>query len=372
MTKRVAIVIGTRPECIKLIPVIEALRRRPSVFDVVVCSSGQHREMLAQTFACFAVKPDINLDIMVPDQDLPELTGLLLTSLSGALAGIKPDWVIVEGDTTSALAAALAAFYQRRRIAHVEAGLRTADPCNPFPEEMNRKLISSMAELHFAPTHRACAALRAENIPSERIHLTGNTVVDALMQLQTELATETVAKRVSEPVRLLTQSGDVILFTAHRRESLGADLAAICRAVRRIAANHPKRAIIVPAHLNPQVQKQMLPLLSGMPNLHFLPPLSYVDLVYVMSRAALILTDSGGIQEEAPSLGVPVLVLRWKTERPEVIDAGFAELVGADEERIVARANAWLLVTARRPTGANPYGDGRAAERIADILATWP
>jgi UDP-N-acetylglucosamine 2-epimerase (non-hydrolysing) len=374
MPKRIAVVIGTRPECIKLAPVIRALRRRPADFDTVICASGQHREMLQQAFASFALSPDIDLGVMSPDQPLAELTALLLTALSRAIADVAPDWIMVQGDTTTAFAAALAGYYQRKRIAHVEAGLRTGDRFNPFPEEMNRTIIANLADVHFAPTQVARAALLAEGVPAERIHLTGNTGIDAILQLKSELAGEAGAERVSMPVRELTRAGHrVVLVTCHRRESIGADLSAICRAIRRIAESHPGDRVVVVLHPNPQVQAQMLPALDGIANLHLLAPLSYADFVHLLAHAVLVLTDSGGVQEEAPVLGVPLLVLRRKTERPEGVAAEVAELVGPVEEGIVARASAWLAAPPRPGTGgAQLYGDGRAAERIADVLAALP
>jgi UDP-N-acetylglucosamine 2-epimerase (non-hydrolysing) len=372
MPKRTAVVIGTRPECIKLVPVIAALRRRPAHFDTVVCSAGQHREMLQQAFASFGLVPDVALDVMSSDQPLSELTALLLTSLTRALDEIAPGWIIVQGDTTTAFAAALAAYYQRRRIAHVEAGLRTLDRFNPFPEEMNRRLLASLADVHFAPTKGAAEALAAEGVPLEHIHCTGNTAVDAILQLKSELATKSGTRRLSAAVRGLTeQAGRLVVVTCHRRESIGEDLAAICRAVRRIAIAHPADRIVVIRHHNPQVRAQMVPMLGGVANLHMIEPLPYVDFVHLLAHAALVLTDSGGVQEEAPILGVPLLVLRRKTERAEGVEAGLAELVGPDEDKIVARASALLASAAmRKPSaGTDIYGDGRAADRIAEVLA---
>ncbi|NVO15249.1 MAG: UDP-N-acetylglucosamine 2-epimerase (non-hydrolyzing) [Rhodoplanes sp.] len=375
MPKSIMVVLGTRPECIKLAPVIAALERRPETFRTIVCSSGQHREMLDQTLASFGLKPHIDLGVMRPDQSLSELTAALITALARAIGEVRPDWIVVQGDTTTAFVASLAGYFQRVHVAHVEAGLRSFDRFNPFPEEINRRLVGVIADLHFAPTERAAAALRAETIPAESIHLTGNTVVDALAMLWRSLDTPAGAARILPSVRALTdRTRRLVLVTCHRRESFGGDLAAICRAVRRIAIAQPDCDVVYPVHLNPNVRAQAMPLLGGLPNLHLIDPVPYESLVHLLSRAELVLTDSGGIQEEAPSFGVPVLVLRWKTERPEGVDAGFAELVGADEDRIVARAEALLAADTRaslrdRP---NPYGDGRAGERIADILAATP
>lgn len=365
------IVMGTRPEAIKLAPVIQALRSRPADFEVFVCSTGQHREMLDQTLAAFDLTPDADLSVMRHDQTLPELTALLITQVTQKISEVKPDWVIVQGDTSTAFASALAAYYQRVPVAHVEAGLRSHDRHNPFPEEINRQLIGALADLHFAPTSRAADALRREGIDPQRIFVTGNTVVDALLQLKARLQDADGARRISEPVKRLTSGGEtIVLVTCHRRESFGPSLTAICRAIARLAADHPQVSFIFPVHLNPNVRSQVLPLLGQVGNIHLLEPLGYEDFVFVLARATLALSDSGGIQEEAPSFGVPVLVLRSTTERTEGIEAGVAELVGADEDLIVRRATAILNARdgAGLPQRLNPYGDGQAAARIADIL----
>jgi UDP-N-acetylglucosamine 2-epimerase (non-hydrolysing) len=375
MTKKIMVVFGTRPEAIKLAPVITALRARPERFETIVCSSGQHREILVQVLDTFGLKPDVNLDIMRPDQTLPDLTASLVTGLGETIAAIRPDRVIVQGDTTTAFVAALAAYYARVPVAHVEAGLRSGDRNNPFPEEINRRLISAIADVHFAPTQRAAAALTSENISPAAVHITGNTIVDALLMLQKRLDTPAGMALVSSPIRALGEAGQpLILVTCHRRESFGEDLAAICRALRRIALTHRHHRMVFPVHPNPNVRARAIPLLEDTPNISLIEPVSYPESIYLLSRAVLALSDSGGIQEEAPSFGVPVLVLRWKTERPEGIDAGIAQLVGADEELIVARASELLVpgVIRGRPDLPNPYGDGRAAERIAEILAQAP
>jgi len=375
MTKKIMVVFGTRPEAIKLAPVITALRARPERFETIVCSSGQHREILVQVLDTFGLKPDVNLDIMRPDQTLPDLTASLVTGLGETIAAIRPDRVIVQGDTTTAFVAALAAYYARVPVAHVEAGLRSGDRPNPFPEEINRRLISAIADVHFAPTQRAAAALTSENISPAAVHITGNTIVDALLMLQKRLDTPAGMALVSSPIRALGEAGQpLILVTCHRRESFGEDLAAICRALRRIALTHRHHRMVFPVHPNPNVRARAIPLLEDTPNISLIEPVSYPESIYLLSRAVLALSDSGGIQEEAPSFGVPVLVLRWKTERPEGIDAGIAQLVGADEELIVARASELLVpgVIRGRPDLPNPYGDGRAAERIAEILAQAP
>lgn len=371
MPKRIMVVLGTRPECIKLAPVIAALKARPDAFETVVCSTGQHREMLAQALATFDLKADINLDVMRPDQTLPGLTAALLTGLSGAITDAKPDCIVVQGDTTTAFAGALAGYYAKVSVAHVEAGLRSFDRYSPFPEEINRRMVASLADLHFPPTARAAEALRREGVPESSIHLTGNTIVDALLSLKQRLETPAGREMVSEPIQqLVARSPQLILVTCHRRESFGDDLAAICRAIQRIATVHPECQVVFPVHLNPNVRAQVVPLLGGQANIDLCEPVVYEDLIYLLAHASLVLSDSGGIQEEAPSFGVPVLVLRWKTERPEGIEAGVAELVGADEELIVARAAHWLASSSKSSKGAiiNPYGDGHAAIRIADVL----
>ncbi len=370
MPKKIMVVLGTRPECIKLAPVIAALQARPADCQTIVCSTGQHREMLAQALATFDLAVDIALDVMRPDQTLPGLTAALLTGLSAAVAETQPDRIVVQGDTTTAFAGALAGYYAKVPVAHVEAGLRSFDRYSPFPEEINRRMVASLADLHFPPTKSAAEALRQEGIAEASIHLTGNTIVDALLSLRVRLEAPAGLRRVSARTQALgVSSPGLILVTCHRRESFGDDLAAICRAIRRVALAYPERRVVFPVHLNPNVRAQVLPLLQGQTNIELCEPVSYEDMIYLLSCASLVLSDSGGIQEEAPSFGVPVLVLRKKTERPEGIEAGVAELVGADEELIVARAAYWLSDAApSRSEIVNPYGDGQAAIRIADLL----
>jgi UDP-N-acetylglucosamine 2-epimerase (non-hydrolysing) len=366
------VVLGTRPECIKLAPVIAALKSRHGEFETIVCASGQHRELLGQAARAFDLGIDLDLGVMQPEQTLADLTGRLVAALGSTLDRVKPHWVVVQGDTTTALCAALTAYYARSRIAHVEAGLRSGDRFNPFPEEVNRRLIATLADLHFAPTVRAARALSREGVPKSSIHVTGNTVVDALLDLKARLDAPDGASIVDQAVRSIAADTKLVLVTCHRRESLGDDLASICRAIARIATAYPSRHIVFPVHLNPNVRAGVLPLLGGRANVHLLEPVGYLELVYLMARSAVVLTDSGGIQEEAPTLGVPVLVLRRKTERPEAIEAGFAELVGADEESVVARVRSHLDSDGGSSTlrdRPNPFGDGRAALRIVDVLA---
>jgi UDP-N-acetylglucosamine 2-epimerase (non-hydrolysing) len=371
MTKRIMVAFGTRPECIKLAPVVAALRARPRDFETIVCSSGQQREMLDQALHALDLNVDRDLEVMQPDQSLADLTAALVTGFSRAITEMRPDWILVQGDTTTAFAAALAAYYQRIPIGHVEAGLRSHDRFNPFPEEINRRYISAIADLHFAPTATAADALRCEGVHAASIHVTGNTIVDALTDLQSRLAAPGGTRHISQAIRKLADSPSLILVTCHRRENFGENLASILRAIRRIAVAHQSHRVVFPIHLNPHVRAVVVSALGDVANIHLLEPVSYPDSIHLLSRASLVLTDSGGLQEEAPSFGVPVLVLRLKTERTEAIRAGLAELVGVDEDRIVARADDLLV----RPPGeisrpiCNPFGDGRASERIADVLA---
>jgi len=371
MAKRIMVAFGTRPECIKLAPVVAALRARASDFETIVCVSGQQREMLDQALATFEVGVDRDLAVMRPDQSLAELTAALVSGFSTAISDLRADWMLVQGDTTTAFAAALAAYYQRIPIAHVEAGLRSKDRYNPFPEEINRRFVSTVADLHFAPTATAADALRREGVDGGSIYVTGNTIIDALMAVRSRLKTPVGQRHISKAIRELADSSAIILVTCHRRENFGDRLAAILRAIRRIALAHPSHRVIFPVHLNPHVRAMAAPILEDVSNVDLLDPVSYPDSIHLLSRASLVLTDSGGLQEEAPSFGVPVLVLRLKTERPEVIEAGLAELVGVDEDRIVARAGDLLARSSagvRQPV-SNPFGDGRASERIAEVLA---
>jgi UDP-N-acetylglucosamine 2-epimerase (non-hydrolysing) len=365
MTKRIMVIFGTRPECIKIAPVIAALYARPTDFEVTVCSTGQHDEMLSQAMACFKIRPDIDLSVMRANQTLSQLTAALMATLPSAIGQVRPDWVVVQGDTATTFTAALAAFYEHIPIAHIEAGLRSGDNFNPFPEEINRRLVSSLSHLHFAPTLRAVEALRREGVPNEHIHLTGNTIVDALFMVRAESDAQ---GGVSSIVRGFA-ANKVVLVTCHRREALGKDLAAICRAIRRLAVRYPDNLFVFLLHLNPVVQTVPRNLLGDIPNVRLMDPLPYREVIFLLSQARLVLSDSGGLQEEAPSFGVSVLVLRRKTERPEGIEVGFAELIGVDEEVIVKRASERIEAEETMRCGPNPYGDGRAAQRIADILA---
>ena len=360
-------VFGTRPEAIKLCPLIRELRSRDE-FSVRICVTAQHRGMLDQVLDAFQVTPDYDLNTMRPHQTLSGLTARILEALDPVLAAVSPGMVIVQGDTTTTLAAALAAFYRRVPSAHVEAGLRTGDPAHPFPEEMNRVLTGRLADLHFAPTSGAAANLIAEGVPQARIHITGNTGIDAVLYVRDAL--ESGALPPAE-WSCLDAARRLIVVTGHRRENFGSAFAREMRALARLAAR-PDVQVVYPVHRNPNVLAPAHELLGGRPNIHLVEPLPYVPFVDLLRRAYFIITDSGGIQEEAPSLGKPVLVMREKTERPEAVEAGTVRLVGTDEERIVSEATRLLddpAEYARMTRVHNPYGDGQASRRIAEILA---
>jgi UDP-N-acetylglucosamine 2-epimerase (non-hydrolysing) len=366
---RILFVFGTRPEAIKLAPLIRALRRRDD-FLVKICVTAQHREMLDQILDTFALAPDYDLDLMLPGQTLSSLTARILTGLEPVLAAEGPDLVVVQGDTTTTAASALAAFYQHIPVAHVEAGLRTGDPTQPFPEEMNRVLTSRLAALHFAPTARAASALLREGVPCDRVFVTGNTGIDAVHYVRDALASGSIA-----PLEWpwLAPGRKLILVTGHRRENFGGAFQAALGALAALA-ERPDVQIVYPVHRNPNVRGPAHHLLAGVPNVVLLDPLPYVPFVDLMRRSYLIVTDSGGIQEEAPSLGKPVLVLRDKTERPEAVEAGTVRLVGTSESAIRDAATILLDDPERYLAMTrihNPYGDGRASELIAEALSVW-
>ena len=355
-------VYGTRPEAIKMAPVVRALRSRPDCFVSIVCTTAQHRDMVDQVEALFQLTPDVDLDLMRTNQRLNELTARVVSGMDGVLERTAPDWLLVQGDTTTAMASAVAAFHRRVRVGHVEAGLRTGDLERPFPEEANRRIVDTFAAALFAPTARARDALLHEGIPSDRVHLTGNTVVDALNDVAGRLGLEHARK-------------DEVLITAHRRESFGAGLRGIFAAVAELAARFPDLKWVFPVHPNPSVAEPARELLGPIANVELHDPFDYEELVRRMARARLVLTDSGGIQEEAPAFHAPVLVMRERTERPEGIDAGIARLVGVDPDDIISTATEILTNPAAEGSmsrGLNPYGDGRAAARIAAILAGEP
>ena len=364
--RRGALVVGTRPDAIKMAPVIAAVRAHPERFVARVIATAQHREMLTQVLDAFDIAPDVNLGIMRPGQGLPDLTARLLESLAATWASAQPDLVIVQGDTTTSFAAALAAYYARVPVAHVEAGLRSGDPYAPFPEEQNRRLIDALADVCFAPTERARAHLVREGIPPDRITVTGNTGIDALLSVLARNRREGFTPRQLDPAMLARSP--VLLVTAHRRETFGHGLASICEAVRALAKSRGDVTVVFPVHPNPNVRGPVYAALADQPNVCLTPPLDYREFVAAMARADVILTDSGGVQEEAPSLGPRVLVMRDVTEREEAIDAGMAELVGTDAATIVARTLAALDQPRGATPAANPFGDGHASERIVRVL----
>ena len=364
---RILLVFGTRPEAIKLAPVVRRLQEQPRHFETRVAVTAQHREMLDQVLHAFSIRPDHDLNVMRAGQSLGETTSRILAALEPVLEQEAPDCVLVQGDTTTTFCAALAAFYQHIPVGHVEAGLRTGDLRQPFPEEMNRVLTGRLASLHFAPTEAAAQNLRQEGVNPQDIFVTGNTGIDAVLEIRDALASGTLASPGTPP---LDPGRKLVLVTAHRRESFGEGFEHICRALARLASRGDV-AIVYPVHPNPNVQDPVNRHLRGVPNIRLIEPLPYVAFVDLMRRAYLLLTDSGGIQEEGPSLGKPVLVMREKTERPEAVLAGTARLVGVSEERIVAETSLLLEDQAeyqRRSRLHNPYGDGRASERIREIL----
>ena len=363
---RVLSVFGTRPEAVKMAPVVLRLRQTPGV-NSQVCVTAQHRQMLDQVLDLFHLKPDFDLDLMQPDQSLAETAAAVFTGLDPILEKVQPDWVLVQGDTTTVAAAALAAYYRKIRLGHVEAGLRTGDKWRPFPEEINRRVAGVVADLHFAATDWARDNLRREGVPDERIVVTGNPVIDAL-----QMIVALPYDFESGPLANMNPDRRLILVTAHRRESFGKPLEDILRALKELAKKYATQAeILYPVHLNPNVAEPAVRILGSSTNVRLVDPLDYHTMVHCMQRAYLVLTDSGGLQEEAPALGTPVLVLRDVTERPEALEAGTARLVGTGTERIVAEASRLMddpQAHAAMAKAANPYGDGHAAERIVDAL----
>jgi UDP-N-acetylglucosamine 2-epimerase (non-hydrolysing) len=368
--KKVLVVFGTRPEAIKLAPVIRELRLRPERFETVSCSTGQHREMLRHTLKVFDLEPDYDLDLMEPGQSLAQVTTSALNGLENVLRSARPDLVLVQGDTTTTFAASLASYYRRVPVGHVEAGLRTENKYSPFPEEINRRLTTHLADYHFAPTDVARDRLLAEGVCPDRIVVTGNTVIDALRFIRARLSEN--PSLASSPPELRCLNGQrLILVTAHRRESFGGPLQQICEAIRALAERYSDVHVVYPVHLNPNVQGPVRQLLGGLPNVKLLAPMDYISFIALMDRSTLLLTDSGGIQEEGPSLGKPVLVMRNVSERPEGILAGAACLVGTDPQRIfdaVARLLDDHAAYESMVCGSDVYGDGKASQRIAEYL----
>jgi len=374
---RVLVVFGTRPEAIKMAPVVNALRARPGTFSCVVCVTAQHRKMLDQVLDLFSIAADHDLNLMRPGQGLHDVTTAVLGGLPAILETERPGLVLVHGDTTTTMAATLAAYYSHVPVGHVEAGLRTGNKYAPFPEEINRKVTGAIADLHFAPTKASRENLLREGVPEGAIVVTGNTVIDALLSVTDRLRGDlALTTRIEAEFPFLDPSKKLLLVTGHRRENFGDGFERICRALAEIAERRPSAEILYPVHLNPNVQESVRRILGvgTRPNIHLIGPVDYLSFVYLMMRCHLIVTDSGGIQEEAPSLGKPVLVMREVTERPEAVIAGTARLVGTDQEKIVAGTlrllddpEAYRSMSAAQ----NPYGDGKAAERIADFLETW-
>lgn len=365
----VLLVFGTRPEAIKMAPVHRALAQDPR-FQVRVCVTAQHREMLDQVLELFGIEPEYDLDLMRPGQDLSTITGSVLEGLKGVLEEAAPDYVLVHGDTTTTMAASLAAYYARVPVGHVEAGLRTGDIYSPWPEEMNRRLTGSIATLHFAPTEAARANLLREGVDDARIAVTGNTVIDALLTM-VERAREGGEGEFSERFEGIDLDRRLVLVTGHRRENFGGGFERICEALAELSRT-PDVEIVYPVHLNPNVQEPVHRILGSLPNVHLIAPQEYLPFLFLMDRAHLIITDSGGIQEEAPSLGKPVLVMRDTTERPEAVEAGTVRLVGTDTKVIVDAARTLLEDEDEYRSMSfahNPYGDGAASQRIADALA---
>lgn len=383
MKKRIMLVFGTRPEAIKMAPLVLKFRENTAEFDTKVCVTGQHREMLDQVLKIFDIQPDFDLNIMQQGQDLYDVTSRVLTGMRDILKTAQPDIVLVHGDTTTSTAAALAAFYQQIPVGHVEAGLRTHNIYSPFPEEMNRQLTGRIATYHFAPTALSRENLLRENVGDERIIVTGNTVIDALQWVvgrinddaNLQARTKTTLAQHGYDIERLTASRRMVLITGHRRENFGDGFIQMCRAIKDLAQKYPDVDFIYPMHLNPNVRKSIREVfgndLSGQKNMFFIEPLEYVEFVALMAKSTLVLTDSGGIQEEAPSLGKPVLVMRDTTERPEAVEAGTVKLVGTDYQTILDSVSELLDDSEdyrRMSRAVNPYGDGKACQRILDFL----
>ena len=370
--KRLLFVFGTRPEAIKLAPVIDELRRDPECFDVRICTTGQHREMLDQVLELFDLQPDVDLGLMQADQSLADLAGRAILETGRVLRETQPDLVVVQGDTTTAVAAGMAAFYAGVETAHVEAGLRSGDDRAPWPEEVNRKMISVLARYHFAPTEEARENLTREGADPARVFVTGNTVVDALQRAVTRMSSDTALKeRLEREFSFLDAKRRMILVTGHRRESFGGPIRDVCEALAELTRQTDDVEIVYPVHLNPNVQKPVRKILGGSDRIHLIEPVDYVSFIHLMMRSDFIVTDSGGVQEEAPYLGKAVLVTRDTTERPEGVRAGNVRIVGTGREEIVSEAQSLLRDPSRRAEMSQkraPYGDGEASRRIADIL----
>lgn len=371
--KKILTVFGTRPEAIKMAPVVKTLAA-DSAFEVKVCVTAQHRQMLDQVLDIFDIRPDFDLNLMKPGQDLSDITSNVLLGMREVYKQWLPDMILVHGDTTTTLAASLSAYYAKVTVGHVEAGLRTHNKYSPWPEEMNRRLAGAVADIHFAPTEKAYANLLREGMAPDVIHITGNTVIDALLDVVDRVrADEALRSRFEAQFDFIDPDKSLILITGHRRENFGTGFENICQALRDIASRGDVQ-VVYPVHLNPNVQEPVRRILSDVPGVHLIEPLDYLPFVYLMDRSSLLITDSGGVQEEAPSLGKPVLVMRDTTERPEAVEAGTVKLVGTDQAAIVREANRLLDDPAAYEAMArahNPYGDGQAAARIRDILKSY-
>lgn len=377
---KVLTIFGTRPEAVKLAPVIKKLEEHKDIFKSVICVTAQHRQMLDQVLELFEIKPDYDLNIMKPNQNLFELTSNVLLNLKPVLEQENPDIILVQGDTTTVFAASLAAFYLKIKVGHVEAGLRTFNKYSPFPEEINRKITTVIADLHFAPTETSRQNLVDENIKKDTIYITGNTVIDALFLTLEKLKKNESENILSEKVKAIQElvakinpenNKKIVLVTGHRRENFGQGFENICQALSEIAQQYPDSEIVYPMHLNPNVREPVNRIISGIKNIHLIEPLDYEPFVYLMDKSYLILTDSGGVQEEAPSLGKPVLVMRDTTERPEAVVAGTVKLVGTDKELIISEALKLLNHEdeyKKMSMAHNPYGDGKSGERIVNII----
>ena len=373
--KKILLVFGTRPEAIKMAPLVKEFQKDTEHFETKVCVTAQHRQMLDQVLEVFGITPDYDLNIMAPNQDLYDITSKVLLGLRDVLQDFAPDVVLVHGDTTTSMAASLAAFYRQIAVAHVEAGLRTYDMLSLWPEEMNRQVTDRICTYYFAPTGQSRQNLLRENIEEKKIFVTGNTVIDALLMAVDIIATKTgmeeqIHKEIQEKGYTVGER-DYILVTGHRRENFGEGFLHICKAIRELASQYPDIDIVYPVHLNPNVQKPVYELLSGLDNVFLISPLDYLPFIYAMQHSILLLTDSGGVQEEAPSLGKPVLVMRNTTERPEAVEAGTVKLVGTDAETIVGNVVELLRnkeLYKRMSETHNPYGDGQACERIVNAL----
>lgn len=368
--KKISIIFGTRPEAIKLAPVILELKLNPDFFDINICVTAQHRQMLDQILEVFKIKPNVDLNLMKPNQTLVSLTSEAAVGIDNYLNREKPDLILVQGDTTTVFAASLAAFYNKIKIGHVEAGLRTKDKYSPYPEEINRTLTSHLADIHFAPTNLSKQNLLREGISEKKIFITGNTVIDSLLMAKNIVRDKNVVIP-SVPLSLIKSNKDIVLITGHRRENFGDGFQSICKAISQLALEFEDIVFIYPVHLNPNVQKPVFEILGGKSNILLIDPLSYLPFVALMDRAKIILTDSGGVQEEAPSLGKPVLVMRENTERPEAVAVGTVKLVGTNQDSITENVKKLLTDKSeynKMGNAVNPYGDGLASKRIVNIL----